>query len=503
MLTSLALSALLWSGTAAAQAPGGDAIFVSPFQPRTPAALTTASLMTAQVEQALAQQPGLVLRPIDGLPPVSEMDPLTYAATCPQGQFVGCAFVLGDLSGAAVTVAASVETLRGRHRVEVHIVDMNRSEDVLAFNAEFHPDDEAVFAGAIARLVQAVARGEAGLVADIRAQEDPGAAAEAERERAVAAAQLAALSKEIGGSESVGSLEDREVQREKISVEDLATQMEAEATKPWERLDMRIDEYVRYRNSGLDLLAWRDRAAGRRGQLLLRSSLGYSRGPSDGAYYVIEAKSQTDLSVVQTWSWQTANSGAGLNWEVYAGWGVLPTLEAGVLFGGQTGRFTVQTGSVTEGQDLRQLPEVAVGNSVPYVGPMVLLALLPTSSFRPVVGGELRYWMGASVGDKVDQLDPSWPTYADPWMLTAGGRVGGEARMGDHLDLFVHLPFHMLVAGQTEFRTNTGQEGIIAVRPQPKPIGTFGAGVQVGVQARFFGGAKKKRGLDAYDYDPE
>ena len=478
-------------------------VLVVPFQARTRAAAPTANQLTARVEEALTAAEGVVVQPLSGLPPVNELDATTYARTCPQGQFVGCAYVLADSAPVRVAVAAAVETSRGKHRVEVHIIDMDQSEDVLAFDAEFAAVDEPEFAASLARLVVAVANGDAGLSRDIRAAAvDPSMGGQQERDRAVAGAQLDALSKEIGDSGTVVGLTPGQIRREKISTEDLVDDMESEAAKPWERLGMNMDEYVRYRNSGLNLMDWRDRAAGRQWQLLVRGAVGFGRGPSSGAYYALQARAADDLSVVETWAWQTANSGSGVNWEASAGLGLLPILEVGAIAGGLTGTFSLSSWRITEGQSYNEPEPVSTGNSVWYVGPQALVALMPTSRVRPVIGGDFRYWRGQSVASKVDAIDPELPRPAAPWMATVGGRVGAEARMGDYIDLFIHLPFHMLVGGKTEARTHEGS-GYLETLRQPEEIGTFGAGVQVGLQARFFGGARERSRSSEGLVDPD
>lgn len=495
---AMPLSVLL---SAPAQARDQSAL-VAPFQAKTRASTTTAALLTSQIEAAIRDN-GVLVKQIDELPPVSEMDAYTYGTTCPAGQFVGCAYVLGEAAAVRLTFAAAVETRGNRNRVEVHILDMNRSEDVLAFDAEFAAGEDIEFASAMAELVGAVVRGEAGLVADIRAMEDPNADAEKDRERAIAAAQLDSLSGEIGGADAVGILEEGEITREKIKLEDLAETMESEGSKPWERLGMRVNEYVKYRNSGLNLQEWRDLTAGRRGQLILRGALGYATGPSSGGYYYLEAKAAADLQVVETWSWANATSGQGLNWELYAGYGILPTLEAGLSVGGLTGTYTVQYWNFTEGQSLNEPEPYQKGNSVTYLGPQVLVPLLPTSRFRPVFGVEVRYWLGKSVDDHVDNntLPQDAPRFQDTWMLTMGGRIGGEARLGDNLDLFVHAPITVLLAGDTVKRQQSG-DGYIENPVQPEDLGLFGAGIQAGLQARFGGGAKKNR-AERFDVDPD
>ncbi len=498
MLPSLALPIFLTLPTASAQSPAkGSTVLVSPFQAKTRAASSTATSLTMQVQQALSEVGGLGVTAVDSLPPVSEMRAATYAATCPPGQFVGCAFVLGDAGEVSVTVAAAVETVAGRHRVEVHIIDMDRSEDVLAFDADFDAGDEAGFATALARLVSAVVRGEAGLKQDIRAKVDPTANERAERERTVANAQLDALSREIGGSSDVTGLEKRQITREKLSLEAMAEGLDAEGSKPWERLDMTVNEYVRYHNSGLSLPEWRKRAAGRRLQVIIRGAIGYGRGPFNGQYYALQARAADNLEVVETYAFQTANAGNGVGWEATGAFGITPTLEVGLRVGGASGRFELQSWSLTEGQDGRVPDPLQTGNSVWHVGPQALVALMPTSSVRPVVGGEFDYWKGTGVDSHVDQLDPDLPRFKAPWLLSVGGRVGVEARMGNNLDLFLHVPISVIVAGKEVARSHEGS-GYLAPLEQPPALAPFGAAIQVGVQTRFLGG-KQARPKETFD----
>ena len=53
-----------------------------------------------------------------------------------------------------------------------------------------------------------------------------------------------------------------------------------------------------------------------------------------------------------------------------------------------------QSWNFTEGQRLTEPDPAQTSNSVVYLGPQVLVALLPTAAVRPVFGGEVRYWLG-------------------------------------------------------------------------------------------------------------
>jgi hypothetical protein len=499
MLTAAtALVALLTAGTA--DAAPRKRVLVSSFEARNRSMASTALQLSDQLEQVFADGGEIEVVTLDQLPPVSDMSGAMYAQSCPSGQFIGCAFVLGQAGGVDIVVAGAVEEIREGVRAEVHILDIDRSEDVLAFQVDFARSDTQLFADGVGAVVGAVGRGEVKLGGDIRAVEDPGAGQAREREQAVARRQIDTLEREIGDVDSVDRMKRGTIQREKVSLEELAEDMDKEGAKPWERLDMSMQEYMRYRNSSVNLMEWRKRMEGRKQQLLIRPYLGFANGPVNQRYYGQYLQAQDDFSTLETYAWQATQNSGGLVYGVSLAYGILPILEVGFTAGGALGQFDYEIQKQTEGQDPTQLPAEGESTSTMFFGPEFLVALLPTSTFRPVFGGGITWRRGSAIGSLV-QLPPDLPAFPAGNAVVTHALVGGEVRLSNSLDLFLHLPVTMLMGGNTTQQRYDGT-GLMVRNTSPTEPGAIGAGVHVGFQVRLLG-VKHKRSVDDYDFDPD
>jgi hypothetical protein len=498
LIAASALLALLSAGTA--EAAPRKRVLVSNFEARNRSMGATALQLPDQLEQVFLDGGEVEVVTLDQLPPVSDMKASLYASSCPSGQFIGCAFVLGQAGGVDFVVAGAVEEIREGVRTEVHILDIDRSEDVLAFQVDFGRDDTLLFAEGVGAVVSAVGRGEVKLGGDIRAVADPGAGAAREREQAVARRQLDTLEREIGDVDSVDRMRKGTIVRDKVSLDELAEDMDKEGAKPWERLDMTMQEYLRYRNSGVNLMDWRKRMEGRKQQLLIRPYLGVANGPASYRYYGQYLQAQDDFSTLETYAWQSTKNSSGLIYGVSLAYGILPILEVGFTAGGTLGEFNYEIQKQTEGQDPTQLPSEGESTSTMFFGPEFLVALLPTSTIRPVFGGGVTWRRGPAIGSIV-QLPADLPSFKANSAVVTHALVGGEVRLSNSLDLFVHLPMTMLVGGTTERQQYDGT-GLMVRNTSPTEPGAIGAGIHVGFQVRLLG-VKHKRSMDDYDFDPD
>lgn len=497
-IVASALLALLSAGTA--DAAPRKRVLVSNFEARNRSMAATALQLPDQLEQIFLDGGEVEVVTLDQLPPISDMEASRYASSCPAGQFIGCAFVLGQAGGVDLVVAGAVEELREGVRTEVHILDIDRSEDVLAFQVDFGRDDTLLFAAGVGAVVSAVGRGEVKLGGDIRAVKDPGAGAAREREQAVARRQIDTLEREIGGVNSVDRMQRGTVVREKVSLDELAEDLDKEGAKPWERLDMTMQEYLRYRNSGENLLDWRKRMEGRKQQMLIRPYLGFSNGPATYRYFGQYLQALDDFSTLETYAWQSTRNSGGLTYGLALSYGILPTLEVGLTAGGTLGEFTYEVQKQIEGQDPTQMEPDGESTSTMFFGPEFLVALLPTSSIRPVFGGGVTWRRGPAIGDMV-QLPSDLASFDANSAVVMHALVGGEVRLSDSLDLFLHLPVTMLLGGTTQRQQYDGT-GLMVRGTSPTEPGALGAGVLAGFQVRLFG-VKHKRSVDDYDFDPD
>ena len=476
---------------------GVSYVFVSPFQAKDSASAPLAHQLSDALLTELDRHSEVRSIPLSKVGKVHDTSAELYSSSCPPGEYVGCAYVLAETANAELAVAGLVEGQGQGSRVEVHIIDVSRSEDVLSFQVDIAGDSpDAAFAEGVVRVLIATAQGKAGAGGDIRAT---GEEEEAPRvDTAEAARQLTQLDREIGGVSSVERREGVRIDRPKITEQDLLTDMGKEGSKPWERLNMGPKEYLRYRNSGLKLDEWRRRAVGRKGQLLARPYIGYLRGPVNAEYYYRSALSSEDLSVVETVAWQSAISAGGINLGGSVGYGLLPELEVG-LFGGITpGRYTLDQHTITEGQPATAPAEPQeFGTTSWYAGAQALAGLVPTWTVRPVVGAQVSYLRGSAVQSHAG-LNADQPVFAAPSAVLVGGLVGGEARLGKKGDLFLHVPINVLVGGKLSDEQHTGT-GYLDKTDDPPTVATIGAGLLVGFQLRFLGDRPCKSKFDRYE----
>lgn len=464
-------------------------VFVAPFQARTRDAVSISSLIPAFLEQHLSAFPELEPVGVDDVGPVYDTSADLYLSSCPPGDEVGCAFVVAEVAHAAYALTGTVDSVGDASRVEVVIIDVLDSREVIRFQADLAVGDDEVFAEGVARVLTAVVRGEVGNQDDIRAEDDPEAAAREAARRAELQRQLSELAGEIGDVSTLTTREDLEVERPKVTLDDLAEQMDAEGVKPWERLGMGPKEYLRYKNSHLGLPEWRARSMGRKGELILRAGLQLGTGPSHGEYYGIYARSDQTLAVVDAYSYQAVTTGSGFGAQGSISYGLLPYLEAGVHVGTMTGRYGVLMDSYVVGDDHTLGDPEDHSNQVLSLGPQLVGSLIPTSVIRPVVGVEGGLTIGTRVTSRYLLTEDSMlDGFRVPMLWTVGGRVGAEARLADMVDVYLHLPFGAVVAGNTSDSTRVGGDGLdpgdIVAPPSLSPIY---AGVTFGVQVRLFG----------------
>ena len=233
---------------------GGSAtVFVSPFQPGNAEAAGLAGMMSSFLEAELSRRPDVSVIPVDTVPPVHDMVAATYLDSCPPGQQVGCAFVVGEVAAADYALTGTVQSDAQGTRVEVTIIDVLSSREAMSFVAVLGAGEDARFAEGVASVLTAVIRGDAGRVEDIRDL----TVAEAP-DYSAAAAQLAQLSDaQLGDIETQTSRVGAVIVLPQVTAEEISDRMDREGVKPWERLGLGPDEYLRWRNSGEDLETWR------------------------------------------------------------------------------------------------------------------------------------------------------------------------------------------------------------------------------------------------------
>lgn len=477
-------------------------VFVSEFQAVNDEGAALAALLSGYLTSQLRQHQEMVAIPVSAAPDFGEHSALVYLLSCPPGEYLGCAYVVGDRVEARYAVAGTVEAQADGSLVHVTIIDVWESREALSFDAELGLGDDEAFAAGVAEVLVAVIAGKEGRLDDIREIEDPGAEAQAIDEMELARQQLAALSAEIGDVTTLASRSGRGIERPEYTMDDLSKDMQTDAVKPWEQLGMSPGEYIKFKNSGSTVEAWRELNAGRRMQLILRVGGGYAQGPYSERYSGWYAIDGNTFEVLETRAWQTREAASGPAGSAWIGFGVHPAIEVDVGGGLHGGRYFMYIQQEIAGEEpiVRTPDDFAAINW--WVGGRVLGAPLVTKRVRPVVGVGARYIRGESTDQ--NQLvgeGTGLPMFEGNHLVTVQGVLGGEATLGEYVDVYLHAPVDLLVAG-SEAHTYAGENNIAGTLqsyqdPAAAPI--FGGGVEVGVTVRLFGKAKPVTVMDAED----
>ena len=482
---------IAWLALIPRASAGEVEVLVAPFQALTPESQGISALLHGYLESALDQNERIVVVPVDRAGYVFDASAEMYLDSCPPTNQVGCALVVAESAGVQFAVTGTVEVTDDGYQIHVWVLDGVRLRQV-----DFEQDiavgeDELLMAEAVRHLL-AVADGDEGAPIDERfrkqlSSDEVEAAEHREEERAA----LDAAGSQVG---RMGNRTELELERKKYTEADIAAAAEVEGTKPWERLDMSPREYLRYQNSGKPLFEWRALSAGRQSQVLIRPSLGMARAPMDTAYYGRYVRSATTLDTVQQYAWQAVTMGSGPSLGLGVAYGVLPTVEVGLVGGTALGTYTADISVVDEGDVVRDRSPQTYSAWSSYVGATVLAGLVPTWRVRPVVGGGVLLWFDDAIDDHV--LPPSeLETFAAPMTGLVQAVAGVEARMGPRVDLWFHVPFLAVVFGGEASIQDEGGDYLNTKEPPPT-LAPVGAGVSAGIQVRLLGVKPEKSGLD-------
>lgn len=487
---TLFASALLFVAPAhAAPTP----VLVSSWQARNADAVGLAGLIEDYLARELARSTDLAVVRIEDTPRFPDYDARAYMDGCPPGDVVGCTQVIAERANAVFAVTGTVQSLAEGSRVEVEILDVAGSRIAVNFTSELGDGEDQTFAAGVARVLVAAIRGEVGREIDIR----DGEAEAAPIDKDAVAAQLTELSQQLHEATVQVGEPNQKIERSTYTLGDLAKRAETEGATPWDRLHMSPSAYLHYKNSGLDLMEWRRRAVGRQGQLLLRVGGAYWNGPVAGVYYARYAVGDA-LEVVDSYSAQGTGGGPAAGPALAVTYGVLPALEVGVAGLYTGGNFLIDVNQEQVGAPDQVSDTITFPSSTFAVGPRAQVTFFPVKSVRPLVGAGLDFVSAHSVDDYLIMPD-AVQTFPARAMTYGWLTVGGEAKLGKHLDFFLHVPIGLLVAGGQGDSVRTGSlEEVEAQAPATAPGACFS--VQAGLQIRLFG---KDTSKDVYYDDPD
>lgn len=466
-------------------------VFVSEFQASNKEAESLAVLLSGFLGSQLADNPALVSIPVSAAPDFGDYSAQIYLLSCPPGEYLGCAYVVGDRVDARYAIAGTVDSSTSGSVIHVTIIDVWNSREALAFDAELGLGDDQAFAEGVAEILVAVIEGREGRHDDIREFEDPELDEQARADAELASRQLAALAAEIGDVTTLTSRGGGDIDRPEYTVGDLEEDARTDARPAWEMMGMSPGEYIQYKNSGLTVPQWRELAAGRRHQVMVRVGGLVSYGPWSTDYrgwYTIDS----DTFVVQeAKAWQARSGSSGSGAGLWVGFGVHPLVEVDVGIAGITGRYTMHIQKEVIGDEPIVRDGLEFGAPNLLVGARVIGAPLPTQKVRPQLGLGIAYVLGEGTARNSSPGDgTSLPSFAGNHMLLVQALPGGEASLSENLDIYLMVPISALIAGNP-LRTWSGDAetpGSLVTYVDPAEPPFFGAGVEAGITIRLGGG---------------
>ena len=417
---------------------------------------------------------------VDDSPAFLDYSARMYMDACPPAEVAGCTLIVASRAKARYAVTGSVLSLPEGARVQITILDIASSQVLVSFTSDLADGHDAGFAEGVANVLLAAVRGEIGQPGDIRFDDDEAPTPRFTDEQF--AAQLGELSAELGTHIDVSDRSGQAIPPPAYTLEDLATHMTDEGVKPWERLGMRPAAYLRFKNSGMDLVEWRARAVGRQLELHLRGFGGWWRGPSEQTFYNRYAYDAA-LVVADSYSASAVRIGNAATVDAEAAFGILPFLDVGIAVGVAPGRLTVDVAS--DPAQAAQPEPVVLQQSSGWFGPRACLMFFPVSNIRAGFGGGVSF-VHVNAVDRAADVGVQAHVFPAQWLAYAQVYAGGELRVGEHIDLIARVPVDVRVGGSTlrEHRDTTNA----ALVPEPPDHGAdVGVGVLVGVQVRLFG----------------
>jgi hypothetical protein len=477
-----------------------NSVYVAPFFSVDSAAEETADRIPGILLEYMAKEPKIDGLGVVDMKPVHDMSAELYITSCPPAEFVGCAFVLAESSEVPYAVVGTVTALEEGARVDITIIEIETAREALELKLDMAVGGEEAFAAAVSRAVIGLMEGTIGEEEDLRISQSEEGYNEDE------AQAIDDYTRESGGAEAVQDKVDVELEQKVITEEDLKYMMAMEGSKEWDRLGMSPREYMRYFNSGMSLGRWKQLSNGRKGQLITRLGLGLERGPINGKYYGRIAKSNLDLSPVDSYAWQTIDTANGFDAAASISYGLFPFLDVGVIGGVTAGSFELDIHSFVINQHSAVPPSTKYPQTTTYVGSQVVYTPSYFKRIKPVVGGEVIYWFAGE--KKFDFGAEAYPTLPSATYITVGGLFGGEMKFNEFLDIYAHIPLGVVIVSSNspvDYQQNGGvlslsvEDDNVAKVEAPVPFSRVSTGINLGVQIRIPVIKPRTHGLEMYE----
>ncbi len=419
-----------------------NSVLVATFEASQPFLDTEAERVRHLVEDALAQ--GYVVVKMDEVPPFTDYSADIYLRSCPQGQYIGCVFVVGGRAQTDWTIGGKVTAVEGGYQVFLSFIRVGEAKLKLEFDVVLDGSNDAEFQEGVTKTMDALVNDN---VKDLDLRDDP----EAARAQAAEAAKREQMSRDfssgnefqqddqrgdVGVDAYVDGERDRGAARDRSSEEDLeddaspaaresghvtsrdlSDMQERGGMTPWERAGLTKGQYRLYRNSNIKLRDFKAKLQGRKGEILIGVGMNVSSGSwgqyhetffvQDGAANTQNVKPSDIKAEAATLYTKKALALGGV---FDLGVGLVPWLELRVFAGLHSApfqyRFDKQTlaGDTVVAGDLKDPDSRSV--TTMHVGLKLNFVPMPAYPARPTFALGVSYWQGTALS-KLVQV----PTY--------------------------------------------------------------------------------------------
>lgn len=468
-----------------------NSILVATFEAEQPFLEAETQRVHGLVESALAQRYLVVT--MSEVAPFNDSDAEVYLRSCPDGQYIGCVFVVGGRAQTDWTIGGRLRAVDGGYQVFLSLIDVDVAKLVTEFDVTLDGSNDLQFQAGVLDIVDAALDGELQRL-DPQAEAEAEAEAEEEEDERTRAARKfstdATYDDPFDGVDDEPEDEDEPKEKGKVTNKDLDAMEDRGGRTPWERVGLTRGQYKLYRNSGVKLRDFKDRLKGRKGELLFRLSGNVGAGPwgqrhdtfyvltEDAAAGNLRPRDVADQRLVQS---QTIALSYGGQFEV--GLGVAPWMEIGVFGGLRVAPYEYRFYRQQEGDTAASSFQSATGLSM-QVGARVGFIPLPAYPVRPTlhVGGSM--WIGSGLGSVADV--PSYLLAAQLRpnnLLLVHVQPGAEVSVGRSVALWTRFDLDLPVLGRNIQQGSRG-DGSLTSRPDAVTAGGPALGGSVGILIR-------------------
>ena len=274
-----------------------------------------------------------------------------------------------------------------------------------------------------------------------------------------------------------------------------------EGSKEWDKYEMDPDEYLRFINSGLSLMRWKNLKQGRKNKFIIRVGGGLGFMPTHALYYGRTVYSDIDTTLVEAYAWQTPQTDVSVVYQATLSYGLTPELDIGVGFGQSTGRISLDLWSQKAGQT-PYFREENISNPVILIEPEISFVPKITSMIRPIASVGMSFLFGYSTSQDVSGFINSFacryydgsicntafePIVEAPFLAQLKIQPGVEMSFNSNLDVWARVPLSYVLFTSNSPAVLQEGGGALPERERDLPGGytTLGIGVLFGVQTRF------------------